>query len=339
MTQSDLTNFKNGIFALNTRRFGFIAEIMIKQIFGCVFSKDKPSNASKTKEGENKKNFDLYSEEFGNIEVKFSRVLESEPVISELSAFDVILNSKLNKDRILKSSNKENFDCNIQQVKPKFFHTLFYGLFFEDKIKIYSISDVEYLRKITDSEFSGSDKQHSGNEGEGQFHIKQSNIKIHDEFFDKEYSYEELFDLFQNIKNKIIDEIKEFLIDDINCKDFNTNSIHKFLFPKGKLTKRFDSHIEKIRDFTTKYDQYKRLGNYELDFLFSELTKLREQSLTRKKEILRRFVNYYSKPSWIGEKTPELDRLKNTIVQLNPRDDIEKLYNSLKGELDKLGEI
>lgn len=55
MTQSDLTNFKNGIFALNTRRFGFIAEIMIKQIFGCVFSKDKPSDASKTKVGENKK--------------------------------------------------------------------------------------------------------------------------------------------------------------------------------------------------------------------------------------------------------------------------------------------
>jgi len=339
MTQSDLTIFKNGIFTLNTRRFGFIAEIMIKQILGCVFSKDKPSDASKTKKGENKKNFDLYCEEFGNIEVKFSRVLESEPVISELSAFDVILNSKSNIDRIIKSGDKKKFDCNIQQVKPKFFHTLFYGLFFEDKIMIYSISDVEYLKKITDPEFSGSDKQHSGNEGEGQFHIKQSNIEIHDEFFDKEYSYEDLFDLFQNIKNKIIDEIEEFLIDDINCKDFNTNSIHKFLFPKGKLTKRFDSHIEKIRDFTTKYDQYKRLGNYELDFLFSELTKLREQSLARKKEILLRFVKNYSKSSWIGVKSTEFDRLKNIIEQLDPSSDIEGLYNLLKGELDKLGEI
>ena len=339
MTQSDLTNFKNGIFALNTRRFGFIAEIMIKQIFGCVFSKDKPSNASKTKEGENKKNFDLYSEEFGNIEVKFSRVLEAESVISELSAFDVILNSKLNKDRILKSSNKENFDCNIQQVKHKFFHTLFYGLFFEDKIKIYSISDVEYLRKITDSKFSGSDKQHSGNEGEGQFHIKQSNIEIHNEFFNMDYSYENLFDLFQNTKNKIINEIEEFLIDDINCKDFNTNSIYKFLFPKGKLTKRFDTHIEKIRDFSTKYNQYKKLGEYELDYLFAELTKFRKQSLTIKKDILLRFVKYYSKSSGIGVKSTELNRLKNTIVQLNPSDDIEILYNSLKGELDRLGEI
>lgn len=339
MTQSDLTNFKNGIFALNTRRFGFIAEIMIKQIFGCVFSKDKPSDASKTKVGENKKNFDLYSEEFGNIEVKFSRVLESEPVISELSAFDVILNSKSNIDRILKSSNEKNFDCNIQQVKPKFFHTLFYGLFFEDKIKIYSISDVKYLQKITDPKFSGSDKQHSGNNGEGQFHIKQSNIEIHNEFFNKEYSYEDLFDLFQNTKNKIINEIEEFLIDDINCKDFNTNSIHKFLFPKGKLTKRFDSHIEKIRDFSAKYDQYKELGEYKLDYLFAELTKFREQSLTRKKEILLRFVKYYSKSSGIGVKSTELDRLKNTIEQLNPSSDIERLYNSLKGELNKLGEI
>lgn len=339
MTQSDLTNFKNGIFALNTRRFGFIAEIMIKQIFGCVFSKDKPSDASKTKVGENQKNFDLYSEEFGNIEVKFSRVLESEPVISELSAFDVILNSKSNIDRILKSSNKENFDCNIQQVKPKFFHTLFYGLFFEDKIKIYSISDVEYLRKITDSKFSGSDKQHSGNKGEGQFHIKQSNIEIHNEFFNMDYSYENLFDLFQNTKNKIINEIEEFLIDDINCKDFNTNSIHKFLFPKGKLTKRFDTHIEKIRDFSTKYNQYKKLGEYELDYLFAELTKFRKQSLTIKKDILLRFVKYYSKSSGIGVKSTELNRLKNKIVQLNPSDDIEILYNSLKGELDRLGEI
>lgn len=130
MNQTELTNFKNGIFALNTRRFGFIAEIMIKQYLNCVFSKDKPNNATKSKIGENIKNFDLYCEEYGNIEVKFSRVLESERSISEISAFDVILNLKSNAERILKSTDKKDFDCNIQQVKPKFFHTLFYGLFF-----------------------------------------------------------------------------------------------------------------------------------------------------------------------------------------------------------------
>ena len=61
---------------------------MIKHHFDCMYSNDKPDDATKSKEGEKAKNFDLYSERYGNIEVKFSRVLESESSINEPSAFD-----------------------------------------------------------------------------------------------------------------------------------------------------------------------------------------------------------------------------------------------------------
>ena len=56
----ELDQFKKGIFELNTRRFGTVAEIMIKHHFDCMYSNDKPDDTTKSKEGEKAKNFDLY---------------------------------------------------------------------------------------------------------------------------------------------------------------------------------------------------------------------------------------------------------------------------------------
>ena len=45
-----------------------------------------------------------------------------------------------------------------------------------------------------------SNKQHRGNEGEGQFHINQGTIQFHkNHYFKKCLSYEELYELFENI--------------------------------------------------------------------------------------------------------------------------------------------
>ncbi|WDM38059.1 hypothetical protein [Streptococcus parasuis] len=185
-------------------------------------------------------------------------------------------------------------DCNIQQVKPKFFHTLFYGLFFGDKIRIYKISDVDYLEKKDNPEFSGSDSQHFGNEGEGQFHIKDSNLSFHEQFRVKDFSYEELFNLFKDIKNSVVTEVEQFLVEDINCENFNNDLIYNFLFLNKSLTKKIKEHIEKIKIFTSQYNQYRESREYGLDFLSVELKRLKKQSVNRKKDILQRLADMYS---------------------------------------------
>lgn len=84
-----------------------------------------------------------------------------------------------------------DFDCNIQQVKRLEFDVLYYGLFFADRIAIFKMHSNEIL-----SCFGYSDKQHKGNEGEGQFHLNRGSIDYHmQNHFVQWLTYEELYDL------------------------------------------------------------------------------------------------------------------------------------------------
>ena len=84
-----------------------------------------------------------------------------------------------------------DFDCNIQQVKRFEFDVLYYGLFFADRIAIFKMHSNEIL-----SCFGYSDKQHKGNEGEGQFHLNRNSIDYHmDNHFIQWLTYEDLYDL------------------------------------------------------------------------------------------------------------------------------------------------
>ena len=68
---------------------------------------------------------------------------------------------------------------------------LYYGLFFADRIAIFKMNSNEIL-----SCFGYSDKQHKGNEGEGQFHLNRSSIDYHmQNHFVQWLTYEELFEL------------------------------------------------------------------------------------------------------------------------------------------------
>lgn len=88
-------------------------------------------------------------------------------------------------------TDRYSFDCNIQQVKRREFDVLYYGLFFADQIEIYRMGSDEIL------DCPGySDKQHRGNEGEGQFHLNESNIEYHrHHFLQRVLTYAELFRL------------------------------------------------------------------------------------------------------------------------------------------------
>lgn len=174
--------FRDGIFALRTRRFGTVAEIMIKKLY------DLDESGTLAFDKRNR-----YSKE--RIEVKFSTVMkENDDKIRETNVIDQCKKANVS-NRAMKSSEvgKYSFDCNIQQVKRKEFDVLYYGLFFADAIEIYKMSSNEIL------ECPGySDKQHRGNEGEGQFHLNETNIEYHrKKFLDRVLTYAELYTLLQ----------------------------------------------------------------------------------------------------------------------------------------------
>lgn len=177
----EIREFRDGIFALRTRRFGTIAELMIEALYN--FSKSHNQFHDRYDEVENQR-----------IEIKFSTVMKAnDTVISCTNVIDQCKKANLG-NRALRSADIYNcdFDCNIQQVKPKEFDVLYYGLFFADCIFIFKMNSNEVL-----SCPGYSSKQHKGNEGEGQFHINRGSIDYHmQHHFIQNLTYEELYNLF-----------------------------------------------------------------------------------------------------------------------------------------------
>jgi hypothetical protein len=171
---------KQGIFNLNTRRFGSVAEVMIRRL---------------CKLGRSKNQFhDLYDDMQNlRVEVKFSTVRRTNSrKITEDSVLTCI-SDELSENREIKFDEwmHSQFDCNIQQVKRDQFEVLYYGLFFNDKVAIFRIKS-----DVIGSQIYYSDKQHKGNEGEGQFHLNEKTLQIHlDNYLYKILTYEELFQL------------------------------------------------------------------------------------------------------------------------------------------------
>lgn len=106
------------------------------------------------------------------VEIKLSRALKKS---SSASSVKELLTSR--KDRgLIKFDSDFSFDCNIQQVKPDCFDHIVYGILFDDAIFVFKASkeDILYNKGL-----GYNDKQHRGNVGEGQFHLKRSNINFH----------------------------------------------------------------------------------------------------------------------------------------------------------------
>lgn len=183
-----IKEFQEGIFALRTRRFGTVAEIMIQELFQNIkFSHDLA--------------YDLVqSDSNKRIEVKFSTVMkENEAKINAENVINQCLKGTV-QNRMMSSNEIDHlkFDCNIQQIKRKEFDILYYGLFFKDRIMIFRIPTENVETCLGYSDF-----QHRGNEGEGQFHINNETIQYHIEhWLIKELSYDELYMLFKKHNNE-----------------------------------------------------------------------------------------------------------------------------------------
>ncbi len=178
------------IFSLHTRKFGNVVEKLVETIlieFGFIV----------------KKSTDLsYDRQINNSndEIKGSRVLgksvlnlENENIIESLFSHDT------NRFVNIENSSETEWDCNIQQIKLELFNTLWYVLFFGDCVAVFKI---ERDNILNDKNISYSNKQHRGNEGEGQFHVTNKNIKYHlDNFLVKTITYNEVY-IKLNEKNK-----------------------------------------------------------------------------------------------------------------------------------------
>jgi len=159
----NVKTFRDNLFSMNTRRFGRVAEIIVQRLVNAGVSEDI--------------HHDLLVDGT-RVEVKFSRVEKKHSAtIESFNVLEVVEKEGLSVRMFPFDEWKQHsFDCNIQQVKTDHFDTLFYGLLFADRIVIFIISatDLRY-----DGKLRYSDKQHKGNVGEGQFHIKPSNLDHH----------------------------------------------------------------------------------------------------------------------------------------------------------------
>ena len=177
----NINEFRDGIFALRTRRFGSVAEIMIKKMYQL--------------EDSNTLEYDKFdSLQKKRIEVKFSTVMkENDEKINESNVIEQCLKANIT-NRAMKYEDREKykFDCNIQQIKCVEFDILYYGLFFADKILLFKMASNEVKNC-----YGYSNKQHRNNEGEGQFHINNDTFQHHKKYLIKEISYEDLYNILK----------------------------------------------------------------------------------------------------------------------------------------------
>ena len=181
----DGEKLRNGIFALRTRRFGSVAECMVKRLLNCSQARSLFH--------------DLYDDaQHHRIEVKFSVVQKkSEQTVTEKTVLRCIEEATAENRMVAFSDwQQHEFDCNIQQVKRTEFDVLYYGLFFSDCIKIFRIESRNIKENTRGGRIYYSDFQHKGNEGEGQFHINPNTFQIHlDHYHYKTLTYDELYKL------------------------------------------------------------------------------------------------------------------------------------------------
>ena len=119
---------RDGIFSLRTRRLGTVAESLIKILANASWGEDISHDLFEPKE-------------MKRIEVKFSCALRAHKnKIKENNILEEIAKaSGINRMFSSKDWKDNKFDCNIQQVKRKKFDTLYYGIFFSDKVQIFKI--------------------------------------------------------------------------------------------------------------------------------------------------------------------------------------------------------
>lgn len=181
---NEVQQFRDGIFALETRRFGTIGELMVSKLFGL-----KPSGTLA---------YDLKDESV-RVECKFCRALQSHHnMIQANNLITEVLNARTEQRLISYYDENAVWIVNFAQIKPECFDVLYFGVFFSDAILMFKIPSY-MVRSIK----GYSDKQHRGNKGEGQFSLKSKDVN---EWLSKDIEhwvldYNHLYHMFQSKTN------------------------------------------------------------------------------------------------------------------------------------------
>ena len=126
----NIDQFKQGIFSLRTN-FGELAQLMLQKDMGLHPSDDN--------------SYDLKDDDGRRIEVKFSRAYKKDIPITASNAIELCSNSStMVYDSTESEKRSSDYDCNIQQLKPDCFDSLYYGVFFSDKIEIFHAPRSEF---------------------------------------------------------------------------------------------------------------------------------------------------------------------------------------------------
>ena len=160
----DQATFRTGLFALQTARFGRVSELLIQRLTGAGMGRTRFHDLFHVAAGE-------------RLEVKVSRVQRKHPApVDETNVIEIIMAEGASRAVLYddRAAPGIMFDCNIQQVKPAQFDRLYYGLFFYDRVAFFSVVAGEVANMP-----GWSNRQHIGNEGEGQFHLTNRNVDQH----------------------------------------------------------------------------------------------------------------------------------------------------------------
>lgn len=143
---------RDGIFNMNTRRFGKVAEFMIAKQYGYS------TNTGTT-------DYDLISNDNSKIEVKFSRAEFKEGPITLNNCLQVCMENARPQLRRISCTDVTDgdiervFNSNIQQIKAFEFDYLYYGLFFDDQIAIFKMSSQDVKNIMTAQYFVSKSKR------------------------------------------------------------------------------------------------------------------------------------------------------------------------------------
>jgi hypothetical protein len=185
----DGETLRDGIFALRTRRFGSVAECMIKRLLKCSQARSLFH--------------DLYDDALQHrIEVKFSVVRKkAEKTVTEETVLRCIEEATAEERMVAFADWRQyEFDCNIQQIKRTEFDVLYYGLFFSDCIQIFRLESIEIKENENGGRIDYSDFQHKGNIGEGQFHLNPRMLQTHlNHYLYKTLTYDQLYELLAEV--------------------------------------------------------------------------------------------------------------------------------------------
>ena len=237
---------RDGIFNMNTRRFGKVAEYMIARQYGLSVV-------------EGKTNYDLTDEENTRIEVKFSRVEFKEEDLTLENCLRVCMDNALPQLRRVACEDATSgevqrvFNSNIQQIKAFEFDRIYYGLFFDDQIAIFSMSSKEMKDIMTAQYFVSKSKTISP-----KTDISKTLEMIETDDVEDDVVYQSLIEVqnkFQYIvdtRNPYAGAAQEYVANH-NMKEPWDNIIFE-IEDNNRMFQ--EQHIERLRDICRRYFEF-----------------------------------------------------------------------------------